>query len=61
MLLARGFEDVGVRLGVRHRNGALESHAWVECGGVLIGDRPEHVRSFTVLDALAVRGSQRRW
>jgi hypothetical protein len=59
MLVRRGIQDSRVRLGVRHRDGALESHAWVECGDRLIGDEPGHVRTFTPLDGLSVSGPRK--
>jgi Transglutaminase-like superfamily len=38
-----------VRIGVLTREGKLLAHAWIEFGGRVLADRPEHVRHFTVL------------
>ena len=56
MLVRHGVDDSRVRLGVRTRDGVFESHAWVECGGRLIGDEPGHVRTFMPLEGLSLFG-----
>ncbi|MEO7967053.1 MAG: lasso peptide biosynthesis B2 protein [Gemmatimonadaceae bacterium] len=38
-----------VRIGVQPRRSELEAHAWVELGGTIIGDTPEHVGNFAPL------------
>lgn len=35
-----------VRIGVQPRDAKLEAHAWVELGGTIIGDTPDHVGNF---------------
>ena len=38
-----------VRIGVQPRDAKLEAHAWVELGGTIIGDTPDHVGNFQLL------------
>lgn len=57
MLRAHGIRGAQVCLGIRNRGGELQSHAWVEWGGRVIGDEPRHVRTFTKLDALSISDS----
>jgi hypothetical protein len=38
-----------VRIGVQPRDSKLEAHAWVELGGTIIGDTPDHVGNFELL------------
>lgn len=38
-----------VRIGVHRRRDALLAHAWIECGGRVIGDDPANVRQFIPL------------
>ena len=38
-----------VRIGVQPRDAKLEAHAWVELGGTIIGDTPDHVGNFELL------------
>jgi hypothetical protein len=54
-LEGRGIPGARVHLGVRGLGGRFEAHAWVTVGDELIGDRPEHVATFTPLtDATGV-------
>lgn len=43
-----------VRVGVRRGRSGFEAHAWVEIGGVVVGDREDHVRSFVPVRGLDV-------
>jgi hypothetical protein len=45
-LLRRRGLAARLRLGARRREGALEAHAWVEHGGVVLNDRPDVTRLF---------------
>lgn len=54
MLRAHGVRDARVCFGVRSRGGELQSHAWVERAGRVIGDEPRHVRTFTKMDGLSI-------
>ena len=36
-----------LRVGVRREGKALEAHAWIECGGVVVNERPETLESYT--------------
>ena len=47
MLRRRGVSGSTIRIGVRLRDGEFNAHAWVEIGGVVIGDSPAHVETFT--------------
>jgi len=47
MLRRAGIDDGRIRVGVRLREGGFEAHAWVELGGVVLGDEEWHVRTFT--------------
>lgn len=38
-----------VHIGVRMVDDVFEAHAWVEYGGAVIGDREQHVRTFSEL------------
>jgi hypothetical protein len=40
LLLRRGVENQ-LRIGVRLNQGALDAHAWVECEGIPVNDRPD--------------------
>jgi hypothetical protein len=40
LLRRRGVESQ-LRIGVRLANGVLDAHAWVECAGVPVNDRPD--------------------
>ena len=41
-----------VRVGVKRVAGKFEAHAWVEYGGVVLGDEEGHVRAFAELEEL---------
>lgn len=56
LLDARGLGGGRVQIGVRTRQGAFAAHAWVEYGGEVLGDRPEHVGTFAALPDLTVLG-----
>lgn len=47
MLRRRGLNPGELRIGVRLADGRMVAHAWVELGEEIIGDVPQHVRSFT--------------
>lgn len=49
VLERRGITGSVVRIGVRRNADALLAHAWVEHGGVIIGDTRAMVANFTVL------------
>ncbi len=44
-----------LRIGVRLSDGTLTAHAWVECGGEVINDTPEHIALFCAFDDLTSR------
>lgn len=46
MLRRRGVTGSTIRIGVRLRDGEFNAHAWVEIGGLVIGDSRTHVDSF---------------
>ena len=54
LLDARGLWGSRVQIGVRSQGGAFAAHAWVEYGSEILGDKPEHVRSFAPLSDLTV-------
>lgn len=47
-----------LRIGVRHEDGALQAHAWIELGGLLVNDDPEHVSAFVRLAGAAAPSSR---
>jgi len=49
MLRARGIAGSVVRIGVRRTASEFDAHAWVELGGVALGEAEAHVRSFAAL------------
>jgi hypothetical protein len=49
LLERSGIRGSRIRIGVRMRRGRFGAHAWVEYGGRVIGDIPEHVESFAEL------------
>ncbi len=56
MLTREGVAGAVVRIGARQRAARPEMHAWIEVGGVVIGERPEVAGAFTPLhDFTAVR------
>ena len=54
LLDTRGLFGSRVQIGVRSQGGAFAAHAWVEYGSEILGDKPEHVRSFAPLSDLTV-------
>jgi hypothetical protein len=54
LLEAHSIRGGQVRVGVRHRAGRLDAHAWVRWGDRILGDRPEHVATFTEVDDIRV-------
>lgn len=58
LLDARGLGGGRVQIGVRTRQGAFAAHAWVEFGGEVLGDRPEHVGTFAPLPHITVLGNR---
>ena len=58
LLDARGLGGGRVQIGVRTRQGAFAAHAWVEFGGEVLGDRPEHVGTFAPLPHVTVLGNR---
>jgi hypothetical protein len=46
-LLRRQGVAAELRIGVRKDDDRLDAHAWVECGGTVIDDRPATVRRYT--------------
>ena len=46
MLRRRGLCPGELRIGVRMNHGRLLAHAWIEMGGRIVGDLPQHVRTF---------------
>ena len=51
LLQRRGMQSQ-LRIGVRLTQGALDAHAWVECAGVPVNDRPDVVSRFVVFGEL---------
>jgi len=49
ILESRGIVGSVVRIGVQRNVDQLVAHAWVEHGGVILGDSPAMVANFTVL------------
>jgi hypothetical protein len=45
-----GAEGALVRVGVRRDRKGFEAHAWLEIDGRVVGDTPDNVASFTVLE-----------
>ncbi len=45
-LLRRDGVPCALRLGARAGGGAFAAHAWVECGGVALGEAPGHERRY---------------
>lgn len=52
-LTAHGIEGAIVQLGVRQSPRGIQAHAWVTLGDTVLGDSPEHVRTFTPIAASA--------
>lgn len=40
-----------LHIGVRHRNGAIQAHAWVQVGDVVVNDDPTLITSYARLSA----------
>lgn len=54
LLDRRGILGSRVHIGVRHRGGEFSAHAWVEYAGEVLGDRLDHIGSFSRLPNVAV-------
>lgn len=54
LLRRRRLGGTRVRVGVRRREGEFSAHAWLECGGEVVGDAPERVAEFEPLSGLEV-------
>lgn len=54
LLRRRGFEGAEVRIGVRRQDGGFSAHAWVECGGEIVGDPVERVGEYRSLPGIDV-------
>ncbi len=46
-----------IRVGVRHRRGKFEAHAWVRWNGEVLGDQAWHTATFTEVDDMRVLGN----
>ncbi|MHB1224489.1 MAG: lasso peptide biosynthesis B2 protein [Gemmatimonadaceae bacterium] len=55
LLEREGIRHSRLRVGVRRAGNHFAAHAWVELGNVVLGDQPEHVRTFTPTDLRLVR------
>lgn len=55
LLEHEGIRGSRLRVGVRRVDGHFAAHAWVELGELVLGDQPQHVRSFTPTDLRLVR------
>lgn len=49
LLERAGIPGARVRIGVRAREGHFEAHAWLELAGVVLGDSPHRVATFSHL------------
>ena len=47
LLEREGIRDARLRVGVRSVDGRFAAHAWLELGDMVLGDQPQHVRTFT--------------
>lgn len=45
-----GIHGSRLRVGVRRNVDRFDAHAWVELGALVLGDQPDHVRTFTPTD-----------
>lgn len=55
-LLRRRGVGAKLRIGVRLEDGTLEAHAWVECDGIPVNDRPDVGADFPpIVDSVAPR------
>ena len=50
----RGISGAQVRVGVQLTNGRFRAHAWVEYGGVVVGDDPAAVARFVQIPGIRV-------
>ena len=50
----RGIHGAVVRVGVVKRGAGLHAHAWVEYGGIILGDDPVNVSDYAVLPGITV-------
>ena len=50
----RGIHNAVVRVGVVLRGGTFHAHAWVDYGGIVLGDDPVSVSDFTTLPGISV-------
>jgi hypothetical protein len=58
MLAARGIRGSVVRVGVRNQEGRFTAHAWVVWRDEVLGDRADHVATFTEVDDLRILGAR---
>lgn len=49
-----GIRHAVVRVGVVVSRGRFQAHAWVDYGGVILGDDPEHVADYETLSGVSV-------
>lgn len=56
LLERHGIEGSSIRIGVRRVGTEFNAHAWVRWGGETLGDRAEHVATFTEVDDIRVLG-----
>ncbi len=56
LLNAESIHGASIRIGVRRHRGVFQAHAWVLWDSRILGDRPEHVATFTEVDDLRVLG-----
>jgi hypothetical protein len=56
MLQSRGFSESSLRVGVRRDSGRFLAHSWVEYRGTVLADEEWHVKKFTELTRLGMRG-----
>ena len=54
LLDERGIEGAQVRVGVQLTGGRFRAHAWVEYGGVVVGDDPADVARFVPMPGINV-------
>jgi len=54
MLERRGLRGSAIHVGVRGTPRDFSAHAWVEWGGHVLGDRPDHVAGYRRLETLTI-------
>jgi hypothetical protein len=54
MLDDAGIDGATVRVGVRLQEGRFAAHAWVECGGQVVGDDPDAVAQYVPMTGIQV-------